>query len=261
MLAIQAFQVAETINIKRFKAEFKAPIQAAISTELFYELENEKYLYILNYGVVVFAGHSEIEKSELLRFIKAFAENWLDTPLQEEFSIDFNGSTNKFVVQNDSVLFPATVNEGAIRVVMLNVAQSVGLDYYEKLTDDILHSTQVHVKELEMLGKFKIPKKELLKFIGRTLNIKNSIADNLYILDSPNIVWEDQTLDWLNNNLKQLFDTFPRFKDLDYRLKIVEDNLRLFTELLQHRENKTMEYIIIILILIEVLNLLFEKIL
>jgi uncharacterized Rmd1/YagE family protein len=247
-LQILAFQVAENINIKKFKIEFAKTVHTATATELYYEFENNKALYILNYGVVVFCGYNDIEKSEFLRFIKNFTENDLETPFQEDFYIIKESKETRFIVRNNGVFFPAKANQDALRVVMLNVAQSVGLDYYETLTDDILQSTQVLVKELEINGKLKITKKELLKFIGKTLNIKNSIADNLYILDSPNIVWDDENLDRLNNSLKQQFDTYPRFKDLDYRLKIIEDNLRLFSDISQHRENRNLEITIIVLI-------------
>ena len=261
MLSIQAFQVAENINIKKFRSAFKGNLEASTTTELFYYSQDNRYLSIQNYGVIVFGGYSEVEKSEILRFASGFAENWLETPFQEDLIIKFDPNQTKFNILENQVVFPPSTGIEAIKVVMLNVAQSVGLDYYEYLTDEILNSSQVYVKQLETLGKFKISKKDLLKFIGKTLNIKNSIADNLYILDSPNLVWEDPSLDWLNNNLKQFFDTYPRFKDIDYRIKIVEDNLRLFSDLLQHRENKVLEYIIIVLILIEVLNLFIEKIL
>jgi len=43
-------------------------------------------------------------------------------------------------------------------------------------------------------------------------------------------------------------------------LKIIEDNLSNFREVLHHRENRALELIIIVLILIEVFDLIFSKI-
>jgi required for meiotic nuclear division protein 1 len=120
-----------------------------------------------------------------------------------------------------------------------------------------LQSSRKFTTELELKGKLSVSKKELLRFIGKTLNIKNSIVDNLYILDDPNMVWDDEDLNYLNRNLKTNFDTFARFKDLDYRLQIVENNLRLFTDVLNHREGTFLEWIVIILISVEIVNALF----
>ena len=73
------------------------------------------------------------------------------------------------------------------------------------------------------------------------------------------MTWEDEALNYLNRQLKSNFDINARFKDLDYRLRNVEENLKLFTELLHNRDSSRMEIIIIILILIEVLNIFFGK--
>ena len=70
-------------------------------------------------------------------------------------------------------------------------------------------------------------------------------------------MWDNEELNLLNRNLKANFDINTRFKDLDYRLQIVEDNLKLFTDVLNVRESSRLEWIIIILILIEILIALF----
>jgi required for meiotic nuclear division protein 1 len=255
-MKVQAFQVAESFNIKKLKTDFKAELHTATATELFYHFEDSnRYLYVMNFGVVVFCNYDEIPKSEFLRFVKPYAENWLELDIFEDYFIEVNDKVNKSKVKSDTVMLAEPVSPEAMQIIMLNVGQSCALEYYEILTEGMLDSTKKHILELEKNGKFSISKKNLLKFIGKVLNVKNSIIDNLYILDDPASVWDDEDLAFLNRNLKANFDTNQRFKDLDYRLQIVEDNLTLFTDILQHRESAMMEYIIIILILIEVVNI------
>ena len=140
-----------------------------------------------------------------------------------------------------------------IRIIMLNIGQSVALDYYENLTDELISSSKHYILQLEKKGKISISKTNLLKYIGKVLNVKNSIIDNLYILDDPNLVWDHEELNLLNRNLKTNFDINTRFKDLDYRLQIVEDNLTLFTDVLNVRESSKLEWLIVILIFIEII--------
>jgi uncharacterized Rmd1/YagE family protein len=140
---------------------------------------------------------------------------------------------------------------------MLNIAQSVALEFYETLSDNLITSSKEYILELEKRGRLSISKINLLKYIGKVLNVKNSIVDNLYILDDPNLVWDNEDLNLLNRNLKANFDIIPRFKDLDYRLGIVEDNLKLFTDVLNVRESSRLEWIVIILIAIEIFIALF----
>ena len=121
------------------------------------------------------------------------------------------------------------------------------------MTDAQITSSKHYILELEKHGKLSISKTNLLKYIGKVLNVKNSIVDNLYILDDPNLVWDNEELDLLNRLLKANFDINTRFKDLDYRLQIVEDNLRLFTDVLNVRESSRLEWTVIILIAIEIM--------
>ena len=253
-IEIEAYQVAEALNIKKLKSEFRTELLAGNNSELFYSFDNEnRFLYLFDYGVVVFANYDAISRSEFLRFAQNYAEKWLDNDYSEHYSLVLDEKQGKVIVKNDVVVVPQ-INASTVRIVMLNVGQSVALEFYETLTNELLTSTRKFTDELETRGKLSTNKTQLLKFIGKALNIKNSIVDNLYILDDPNSVWDDPALDVLNRNLKTNFDTFTRFKDLDYRLQIVENNLKLFTEVLNHKEDKFLEWIVIILIAVEILN-------
>ncbi len=259
-LKIQAFQVAESFNIRKLRSDFTAEAYAGNNSELFYYFaDSQRHIYVLNYGIIVFCNYDEVAKSEFLRFVKAYAENPLSQDIFEDYSIVLDDHSKKYLVKNHNVTFPHDFPVEAVQIAMLNVGQSVALEYYENLTDLMLTSTKKHISELEANGKFSISRKNLLKFIGKVLNVKNSIVDNLYIVDDPASAWEDDSLAYLNTKLKANFDTHSRFKDLDYRLQIVEDNLKLFTEILQHSENLKLEWIVIILILIEVVNVLVFK--
>jgi uncharacterized Rmd1/YagE family protein len=258
-MLVDSYQIAEVIHLKKFKTAFlQEPVHSS-SWDLFFADEKGRYLHILGYGVVVFVGYETVEKSNLIEFIKKFSENVLasETDLSENFSLYINNNLNKPIFKSNSVTLPRADHD-AIRIITLNVAQSAALDYYDALSLQILNACKLYVDELEHFGRVKISKKNLLKFIGKVKNIKNSIIDNLYILDDPNIVWENENLERIHRQLKEIFDISPRFREVDYRLRIVEDNLVLFTELLQHRESSRLEWIIIILILVEVLNVFFS---
>ena len=251
-IKIEAIQLAESINIKKFRAEFKSEVHSGSTTELFYTFsENNRYLYIFDYGVVVFANYDAISKSEFVNFIKNYATSMVDLNLSEEYFIETNATIEKPIVKNNFVTV-ASVDSSMMRIVMLNIGQSVALDYYENLTDELISSSKHFILQLEKQGKISISKTNLLKYIGKVLNVKNSIIDNLYILDDPNLVWDNEELNLLNRNLKANFDINTRFKDLDYRLQIVEDNLRLFTDVLNVRESSKLEWLIIFLIFIEI---------
>lgn len=256
-MKIEAYQVAEVINLKKFRADYTNVPLLFNNSELFYKEEGNKYWYLLSYGVVVFGGFGDLEKSEFLKFVKTYSEDQVTLTFEENFELQVDPQASVVLAYN-SITIPE-ITEDSIRLVMLNVGQSVSLDYYEHLTLEIFQDSQKFTDELEQTGTFKHSKKDLLKFIGRTLNIKNSIIDNLYIFDAPEEVWEDEHLERIDKGLKRNLDLKMRYQDVDYKLKIVQENLKLFTDLLQNRESTRLEWVVIILILIEVFDLLVKK--
>jgi required for meiotic nuclear division protein 1 len=254
MLKVEAYQIAEQINIKKFKANFKqTPIQSS-STELYYSESKTKFLSVFGYGVVALAGYNATEKSELINFLNQYCEDLLTREIKEDFTVIEN-KDQPFKLNYNSIEIP-TVNHQVVQIVMLNIAQSVSLDFYENLAEDILTQTSSLTKELESKGNLSVSKKNLLKFIGKTLNVKNSIIDNLYIFDAPDIVWENEYLGKIDDALKKALDLKMRYREIDYKLKIVQENLTLFTDLLQNNQSHRMELVIIVLILIEVVHLI-----
>jgi uncharacterized Rmd1/YagE family protein len=61
-------------------------------------------------------------------------------------------------------------------------------------------------------------------------------------------------------SLKNTFDLQVRFRNIQEGLEIVKENLDLFKDIMQHRKSTVLEWIIILLILVEVINLFVEKI-
>ncbi|HSD06213.1 RMD1 family protein [Flavobacterium sp.] len=256
-IKIEAIQIAESFNIKKLRNEFGHESHSSSPSEIFYTLNDKNsYLYIFDYGVIVLANYSASEKKELIDFVRNYATTIVDLDLSEEYQIEINPNIPKVVIKNDYVTVPF-VNPLVMRIIMLNIGQSVALDYYEELTNELISSSRVYILELEKRGRLSISKSNLLKYIGKVLNVKNSIVDNLYILDDPNLVWDNEELNLLNRQLKANFDINPRFRDLDYRLDIVEDNLRLFTDVLNVRESSRLEWIVIILIFLEIMIAMF----
>src|SRR3970040_994523 len=176
-IRIEAVQIAESFNIKKFRGDFRAEVDSGSASEGFYAMEAAgRYLYVFDYGVVVFANYDALAKSELLGFLKNYATTLVDLDLFEEYRIKTDEKLQKVSVKNSFVAVPQ-IDSAIIRIVMLNIGQSVALEYYEKLTDELITSSKHFILQLEQYRKINISKTNLLKYIGRVLNVKNSIVD------------------------------------------------------------------------------------
>ena len=100
-----------------------------------------------------------------------------------------------------------------------------------------------------------------MKYIGRLLNLKNKITQNIYIFDSPNITWNDEYLNVINTDLSRELDITLRHSSLQESLNTVRENLEIFKDINQHSHSSTLEVIVIVLIAIEILNIILSKLL
>lgn len=257
MLKVSSYQISDSIDIKTLKNDFTAQLLYSDADELFYKSEQEQYVYIFKYGVVCFLGYDELKIAEFIKFITQYCKNISETKLWEEFLIETNTEETK--IGYNKIEIEKSEPE-IFRIIMLNVSQSVALDYFSQLSSILLEETNHHTQYLEKTGRLEISGKKLQKYIGRTLNLKNRIVENLYIFDSPPETWEDENLNKIDTGMKKTFDIHPRYRDIREELEIIKENLELFKDIMQHRQSAVLEWIIIILILVEVINLFIEKI-
>ncbi len=257
-MRLSAFFIGENIDLPRLKTDFAGELLEENPSELFYRLDGSAYLFAFDFGVAVFANLGDTDISTNL----AFLANYVKIPAREKLRDDFEveedaGKSLKFTF--DSLIVP-TLDDRVLQITMLNLAQSVALDHYSKEAEQLLDEVHQDANYLEKTGKLRLSRKEMMRNIGKTLNSKNRIAVNLYIFDSPDLTWDDPYLDKIHTGLVRAFDLPSRFREVEHTTQIVDDNLKTFLQLSQHRESSTLEWIIILLICIEVGNLILSKI-
>jgi uncharacterized Rmd1/YagE family protein len=255
-LPVQAYQVADSIDIKGFKSLFKAELHYSDADELFYRIEADQFAYVFKYGVVCFLNCDTARVNSFLQLVRGQAKNPLAEPLNEDFLVETEAAENKISYNKIEVM---RTDIEVLRLVMLNVSQSVALDYFSDHTAYLLAQTNLHTRQLEQRGRLFISGRKLQKFIARSLILRNNIAENLYIFDSPPETWEDESLNRVDAGMKKNFDLQERFRNIAEGLSIVKDNLDLFRDILKYRHSNTLEWIVIILITVEVVNLFIEK--
>lgn len=256
---LTALLVANQLDVKGIRSFLEIKPLAESSSELYYKFNDTKYQYYFNFGVVVFMGYTEEEMRYATKTISAFQRAPIAQPLRDDFQIDVESGT--YIKFDFEKAYVGRFDEHAIRITMFNLAQSVAIDHHHIVAENLLTEVKGFTAQLEQSGNLKIGRKNMLRFLGRALNTQNDIAENIYIFDAPDQVWDDEYLDKLHQGLIKHFDLRMRFSELEYTLRIIEDNLTVFREIYNQRESSRLEWIIIILILFEVFDLLISKIL
>ena len=251
-----AVQVADAISIKNCKLDFKGTLLFSDTDELFYEKGEEQYIYIFKYGVICFYNIEKNEVQHIIHEILQFSKNPLQDKLSDQIEI--------FIGKGNSEITPGYINlttfyVDKLRLIMLNVSQSIALDSYADISESILEETNTHTLYLEEKGKLDISGKTLKKYIGKVLNIKNKISENLYIFDSHDVTWDDEVLNKFDQDLKKAFDLKDRYRSIQDQVEVIKENLELFKDIMFHKESSKLEWIIIILILVEVVDMFILK--
>ena len=256
---LSALLVANQLDIKGIKSFLDIKPLVDSSSELFYSFGPEKFQYFFNYGVIVFAGYSEDEMKWAIKAVQLYQRNPITNWLRDDHEVCVQEGSN--IVFNYDELILDKVDSKVFRIAMFNLAQSVALDHYHNVTENLLAEVKSFANQLELTGKLKISRKNMMRFLGRALNTQNEIAENIYIFDAPDQVWDDEYLDKLYQGLMKHFDLRVRFSEIEYTLRIINDNLSIFREIINQRESSLLELIIIILILVEIVDLFITKLL
>jgi required for meiotic nuclear division protein 1 len=255
-MKISAYYIAEQIALKPLRETFAGTLLLENPSELFYRQESDQYMYVFDYGVVVFANMSDVDVSKNLSSMRQFYKNPFKDKIFDDFEIIYR--PDQPLTFHFDYLVTTRIDEEVIKIVMLNIAQSVALDFYSERSQMLLREVRQYSDEMEQLGTIRISNKNMLRFIGRTLNSKNKVVENFFIFDAPDQTWEDEYLEKIHRGLTRTLELQPRFREIEYTFKIVEDNLAVFREFFMHRESSRLEWIIIVLICIEVGHLIFQ---
>lgn len=256
-MKISAYYIAEEIQLKLLKEQYAGVLLQENPSELFYRIDDSGYLYVFDYGAVVFANISDTDISKNLELLSKFSNHPLSDKLRDDFEIH-HGPGQSLEFGFDGLTVP-DLNEAVVKIVMLNLSYSVAMDFYTQRAQEQLSEIRQFTREMETDGTIRISRSNMVRFIGKSLNSKNRIVENLFIFDSPDQAWDDEYLDRIHRGMTRTFEIHSRFKEVEYTFKVIDDNLSVFRDFLLHRESSKLEWIIIILICIEVFDLIISK--
>lgn len=252
------YHLGDRLDLKLIKNGLTFDCIYSDPTELIYQTNEFCYFYIFDYGSIVFLGVEKAEQTQIINAIRQILKIDSKELMSENFDIEVNPDVEYHIFFDRVVL--KEINTDIAKIIMLNIAQSIALDYFTEQSNLLLAKTRQFSSELEEHGRFSLKGKKLLQSIGKTLNLKIRIAENLYIFDSPRLSWNDEFLNKLNDDLSRELDLRIRHRSLQENLRIVKENLDIFKEITQHSHSSALEWIIIILIAVEIVNMILEKI-
>lgn len=149
---------------------------------------------------------------------------------------------------------PAAHQTGILSVVL---AKSVALEKVEADIEALLDEIEPMIDRLQQ-GKLSARDDAVAKIAARILRFKYNTVSYIMLLDKPDITWNNADAETMYSNLARLFELDERYEKLQAKSTTLMDILQVFTSLVQHRKSNSLEWMIIILIVIEIIIMLIE---
>ena len=253
LLKSTAYHLGAAISVSSVIKEFDFELVKTEREYAFFQLKPNSWIYMKNYGSVVFINVNENQMLKVLNFLTE--SELIDDLPNEEFEIEI-APEKGISISHGLIQIPA-ISMDVAHVICLNLAQSVALDHYRNQVEKLIEITTDYSYVLSKKGSLIASQKKINKITGEVLVQKNKISENLYIFELPDIVWDEGNLTAIDEQLRKDLDIERRHNGIQFHLGLVKENLDNYMGILQHRHSSMLEWIIIILIAIEILHIFF----
>jgi len=204
--------------------------------------------FYFSYGTIVFWGLTPEEEEIHIAYTTAFSHEQNKTEI-DEFSYIYGDkmgiADDEIVLQNTNVLTKLSISHG--------LAQSVKLMVFEELIQQTILASKNLPKELALKGKIPLSRKEISRRMGELFIKRNFINLHSEILDVPEFFWDYPELEPFYRKTAHYLDVHKRVEALNKRLTVIHELFEMLSDALNHQHSSRLEWIIIILIVIEVI--------
>lgn len=242
------------INVKQFRSTYPHyPVLSA--NPLVIEPERGSYVAIIRFGAVIYWQCSTAVIGELRREIGALpgAQHRIDA-VSDTITV-FLGAKQDKVMFEGALLTELTLEK--VKIISQALGKSVALERFELEVTEAMRKFEPVVAQLLARGAIRFSEREVLQSIGFALNVRSAVLANLTLFESPPETWESETLALLDNQLYDHFDIDERTSAINQKLDYLNDINATLMDILNTRKSHRLEWIIIILIAIELVIFFF----
>lgn len=209
----------------------------------------ERDIFVYPFGAVVAWGLNEEEENKICRELEPFFTTVLGSIDIDRFSYEYG---NKAAMNSDVLVLPTDdfLYKFACSYAF---AQSVKLGGFEELTQSTVERTRSLPAKLAKDGTIHLSKKEISRLMGHIYLDRHSVNLHLELLDFPDFFWEHADLEPAYQMIAAYVDMEDRVKVLNQRLQVLQELTLMLTSELNSQHSSRLEWIIILLILVEVL--------
>lgn len=230
--------------------------------------EAARFVAVFRFGSVVFFNVSPKEIDTLVEEIKNVSTGSLSSgkerrdrfcvhvqppPLSSTrtgIGFDENNNDDVDVVTADYCIVPE-LNMKSVDVISNIMAQSVALDSYNDKVDKLLADFERINNKVTNEGNLTpVDRDKMFRAVAENNSIFLKLT-KVGIKDRVDTAWNLSQYENVSDGMREEFDIDRRFEHIEFKLNLIQQNAKFFLEVLANQKSDSLEWIIIILILLE----------
>ncbi|GFR36020.1 RMD1 family protein [Thermobrachium celere] len=223
---------------------------------------NNKYVYIFHFGCIVSANLAFHELRDVIEYIKK-----VDTTLKnntpfnyiEDFRMVVDNRIKEMELSYDSIKVNS-LKPYYMEIVATVLAKSVALKKIEVDIDNLLDEIENIIVYLDN-GKLHLSDNHLAKMSAKVLRFKYNTISYIMLLDKPDIAWKLEDAEEFFLTLSDFYELKDRYEKIRHKTEVLLDITEVFTSLTHAKRGTKLEWMVILLFIIEIIMSILEKIL
>jgi len=249
--------LAKDFDFNALSQELLASRRAVLFKDVLMIDHNQAYSMIFPYGVVVHWNVELDERRKLQTQLCEFAIDLHDDIQEDSFRYKVNAQQHR--IQFDTIEMESDEDKKNLVAVSHAMAQSIKLASFERKTQQTIEKTKHLPESLANTGRINLSKKALAKIRGQLFLANSDIILKFDLLDVPEFFWEHPEYQALYLQMSNYLELSQRTNVLSKKLDTIHTLLEMLADEQKHHHSSTLEWIIIILIAVEIIITLIEK--
>ena len=244
-----ALAFVENFSLKELAAGY--PEAKRTHHRLWFGASGGGMVFMFPSGAVVFQDLAQVAREAEIARLRRVLPNLSDAQVfSDEFSVHEVEGARPDIEAGVLVVDQLTFERAG--VVAVSLAQSVAMEYYERIVDQMFTETDRLVDRLEKVGTMPVFTRKLHRFIGAAIGTRNEVFSVLHLFDKPDAAWDDPGAEQIYGQLRAEFDLVDRHQALELKLRSVQEALELVTDIARDRRLVWLEVSIVMLIVLEI---------
>lgn len=214
-------------------------------------------IWLFDYGIIVSWNVSQADRESFIDAIAAYIVEPAQKIALEHYKYTLNPDA-PLSIKHDVISLPN--NEPLTRLALSHAfAQSYKLSFFEDQAQRVIQENTDLSKTLSHTGEIPLNRKELAKLRGRLFATSSDIILHFNLLDTPEFFWDYPEYEPIYQLGSKYLELAPRLDILNHKLETIQTLLDMLSQEQNHKHSAFLEWIIIVLIAVDILIYFFPK--